>query len=63
MFLTRLTTELPSRRRLAELGLVPGVRLRLVSRGPAGGVIVAVDDGRIALDARTAEALIVAPAR
>lgn len=52
-----------SRRRLAEWGLVPGARMRLVARGPAGGLIVAVGDARMALDSRTAATLIVEPAR
>lgn len=48
-------------RRFAERGLVPGARLRVVSRGPGGGLIVALDDGRLALDGRTAATLIVEP--
>lgn len=59
VYLRRLAGDPGSRRRLAELGLVVGARMRLVSRGPAGGLIVAVEDGRVALDARTAGAVIV----
>lgn len=61
--LSGLPRELTSRRRLAHLGFVPGAQLRLISRGPAGGIIVAVDEARVALDARTAAAVAVAPLR
>jgi ferrous iron transport protein A len=57
--LCRLTLEPGRRRRLAERGFVPGARLRLVARGPAGGLVVAVGDTRTALDARTAAAIVV----
>lgn len=60
--LLRQLTEPQPRRRLAEWGLVPGARLRLVARGPGGGLIVAVGDARMALDSRTAATLIVEPA-
>lgn len=49
------------RRRLLEWGFVPGARVRAISRGPAGGLIVALVDSRVALDARTAGALVVEP--
>jgi Fe2+ transport system protein FeoA len=62
VLLRRAEADPVSRRRLAALGLVAGARLRLVARGPAGGLIVAVEDGRVALDGRTAAALIVEPA-
>jgi ferrous iron transport protein A len=52
-----------SRRRLAEWGLVPGAPVRLVARGPAGGLILALGDTRIALDSRTAGTVLVEPAR
>jgi ferrous iron transport protein A len=51
-----------SRRRLLEWGFLPGARIRAVSRGPAGSVIVALADARVALDARTAGTLVVEPA-
>ncbi len=54
-----LAEDLGGRRRLAERGFVPGVRLRLVARGPGGGLVVAVGDTRTALDARTAAAIVV----
>jgi Fe2+ transport system protein FeoA len=57
--LCRLTLEPARRYRLAERGFVPGARLRLVARGPAGGLVVAVGDTRTALDARTAAAIVV----
>jgi ferrous iron transport protein A len=58
LVLRGLSGESP-KRRLAEWGLVPGTRMRLVARGPAGGLIVAVGDARMALDSRTAASLIV----
>lgn len=57
MLLRRFAGGTTDRRRLVELGLVTGARVRLVSRAPGGAVIVAVDDGRVALDARTAGVL------
>jgi ferrous iron transport protein A len=53
----------PDRRRLLEWGFVPGTRLRLVARSLAGGLVVAVGDARVALDARLARTLVVEPAR
>lgn len=50
-----------SRRRLLEWGFVPGARIRPVAKGPAGGLIVALADARVAVDARIAAALIVEP--
>lgn len=50
-------------RRLAEWGLVPGAPVRLVARGPAGGLILALGDTRIALDSRTAGTVLVEAAR
>lgn len=49
------------RRRLLEWGFVPGARVKTVARGPAGGVVVAVVDSRVALDAHTAGSLLVEP--
>jgi Fe2+ transport system protein FeoA len=48
-----------ARRRLLEWGFVRGARVRAVSRGPAGGLIVALAECRVALDARTAGSLLV----
>lgn len=46
------------RRRLAELGFVPGARLEVIGRGGVGGLIVAVNaDSRVALDAAGAREL------
>lgn len=46
------------RRRLAELGFVPGARLEVIGRGGVGGLIVAVDaDSRVAVDAAGAREL------
>ncbi|MBT8225581.1 MAG: ferrous iron transport protein A [Dactylosporangium sp.] len=47
------------RRRLLEWGFLRGVRIRPIALGPAGGVIVALGDARVAIDARTAGTLIV----
>ncbi|MFC5720871.1 ferrous iron transport protein A [Streptomyces gamaensis] len=41
------------RLRLTELGFVRGQELRVVARGAAGGLLVALGDARIALDADT----------
>lgn len=49
-------------RRLAEWGFMPGVRLRLVARSVAGGLVVALGDARVAMDAALARSLIVEPA-
>lgn len=57
-----LTAEPARRLRLIELGLVPGRRLRVVIRGATGGLVVAVGDTRIALDAQTSAGLVVAAA-
>ncbi len=57
----RLTGPPSGRRRLMEWGFVPGARVRTVARGPAGGLIVAVVDSRVALDARTAGLVAVTP--
>jgi Fe2+ transport system protein FeoA len=40
-------------RRLAELGLRAGARVRVVLRTAGGGRVIAVDESRIALDRQT----------
>jgi ferrous iron transport protein A len=46
------------RRRLAELGFVPGARIEVIGRGGVGGLIVAVNaDSRVAVDAAGAREL------
>jgi ferrous iron transport protein A len=57
----RLVGTPAGRRRLLEWGFVPGATIRAVARGPAGGLIVAVQDARVALDATTAGSLVVEP--
>jgi Fe2+ transport system protein FeoA len=57
--LREVAADGPNRRRLLEWGFVPGVRLRLVARSLAGGLVVALDDSRVALDARLARSLVV----
>lgn len=50
------------RRRLMELGFVPGTELRIVRRSGPGGVIeVAVRGGRVSLRAAEAQVLEVEP--
>ena len=62
VLLRRVTGDSADRRRLTELGLMAGTTVRLMSRGPGGAVVVAVGDGRVGLDARTAARLVVEPA-
>jgi ferrous iron transport protein A len=52
-----VTAAGPTRRRLLEWGFLPGAALRVVVRGPAGGLVVALGDARIALDAHLAGCL------
>jgi Fe2+ transport system protein FeoA len=59
VLLREVAADGPSRRRLLEWGFVPGVRLRLVARSLAGGLVVALGDSRVALDARLARSLVV----
>jgi ferrous iron transport protein A len=59
--LRRLATGRRERRRLLELGFVPGAWLRVIGRGVAGGLVVAVGDARVALDADTGASLVVEP--
>ena len=47
-------------RRLAELGLRAGARVRVLTYTAGGGRLVAIGDSRIALDGRTARQLPVA---
>lgn len=49
-------------RRLAELGLRPGVEVVVLFRTAGGGRVLAVDDARLAVDRATLEALPVAEA-
>jgi Fe2+ transport system protein FeoA len=51
----------PQRRRLLELGFVPGAVIRVIGRGAVGGLVVALDDARLALDARTGGSMVVEP--
>jgi Fe2+ transport system protein FeoA len=59
MLLREVRAEGADRRRLAEWGFLPGVRLRLVARSVAGGLVIALGDARVALDAALARTLIV----
>jgi ferrous iron transport protein A len=55
--LTALAVADPTRLRLAELGLRPGVVVRVLTRTPGGGRVLGVGAGRIAVDRSTARAL------
>jgi Fe2+ transport system protein FeoA len=59
--LTGIAAAGSARRRLLELGFVPGQVLRVLGRGATGGLLLAVGDSRIALDQQTCTALRVAP--
>ena len=59
VLLRELTAGGADRQRLLEWGFVPGVRLRLVARSLAGGLVVALGDARVALDAGLARSLVV----
>jgi Fe2+ transport system protein FeoA len=53
--LRRITGTRLRRRRLAELGFVPGARVEVLGRGGVRGLVLAVnDDTRVAVDAATA---------
>lgn len=60
--LCRVTGDRRHRRRLAELGFVPGVEMSVLGRGMYGGLVLALGDGRFAVDAKTAATLEVEPA-
>ena len=47
------------RSKLYSIGLVPGVRLRILSRNSAGPVMVAVKDSRLAIGRGMAEKILV----
>ncbi|MCL2701762.1 MAG: ferrous iron transport protein A [Phycisphaerae bacterium] len=48
--------------RLAELGMRPGVRIKVVSHDMGGPFIIAIGDSRLALGRETAESIVVCPA-
>lgn len=62
MRLRRVTGDQRHRRRLVELGFVPGAPLSVIGRGMHGGLILALGDARVAVDAATAGTLQVEPA-
>jgi len=45
------------RRRLAEMGVRPGARIRILHRSAGGGRVLAVDGARIAVDAHLAASI------
>lgn len=60
---TVIDVDLPDdqRRRLAELGLRPGIEVGIAQRATGRGVIVDLAGSRIALDRRTAAAVTIDP--
>ncbi|MFB9238022.1 FeoA domain-containing protein [Plantactinospora siamensis] len=50
------------RRRLLELGFVPGRGIRVLGRGATGGLLLALGDARLALDVEACRAVLVSPA-
>ncbi|WP_067801315.1 FeoA family protein [Actinomadura formosensis] len=61
MRLSRVTGDRRHRRRLVELGFVPGADVSVIARGVNGGLILALGDARVAVDAGTAATLLVEP--
>ncbi len=55
--LSRVEGTREHRRRLMELGFVPGRLLRVLARGATGGLLIGVDDARLALDQETCHSL------
>lgn len=56
--LSHITGPRLRRRRLAELGFVPGAQVEVVGRGGVRGLVLAVNaDTRVAIDAATAKDL------
>lgn len=61
MRLSGVIADRALRRRLMELGFVRGRTIRILGRGPTGGLLVAVDDARIAIDHQICQTLRVGP--
>lgn len=57
----RVTGATRHRRRLIELGFVPGAILTVLGKGALGGLVLALGDARVAVDAATAGTLLVEP--
>jgi ferrous iron transport protein A len=58
--LRRVEAGRTRRRRLAELGFVPGAAIEVLGRGGVGGLVLAVNaDTRVAVDAAGARELLV----
>jgi Fe2+ transport system protein FeoA len=55
--LYRIDGDRHQRRRLMELGFVPGQVLRVLGRGATGGLLLAIGDARVAVDVETCQAL------
>ncbi|WP_035111809.1 FeoA family protein [Corynebacterium freiburgense] len=51
----------PMKRRLSELGIREGVRVKVTQRTSGGGRVIDIDHTRYAVDARTAASLAVRP--
>jgi ferrous iron transport protein A len=57
----RVVGDRVHRRRLTELGFFPGAVMSVTGKGSMGGLILALGDARVAIDARTAATLAVEP--
>lgn len=55
----QVTGDRRHRRRLIELGFVRGAVLSVIGRGTMGGLVLALGDSRVAVDAFTAGTLLV----
>ncbi|SNU02466.1 ferrous iron transport protein A [Ruaniaceae bacterium KH17] len=54
-----VSIDLPDPLRAAEIGVRPGALVHVTQRSAFGGVVIAVDGGRLALDAATAKRVVV----
>lgn len=54
-----VSIDVPDPLRAAEIGVRPGAILYVTQRSAFGGVVVAVDGSRLALDAATARRVVV----
>lgn len=48
-------------RRLAEIGVRTGAQVTTLGKFPGGGRVIAINDARLAVDRRTADAITVTP--
>ena len=57
VLVTGVGADLAVRRRLAEMGVRPGARIRVMHQSAGGGRVLAVDGSRIAIDAHLAASI------